>query len=338
MIEIKEATIPESFQPTTLSPEAPFTQAWFYGEWQQKLNRPVKRLLIYRDQKLVGAAQFVKYPLIAGQSYWYAPFGPVLNQHPDPEIILAFKKYFAVGESQPVFVRFDFTPALAATDWNTPTLSKAPHATYHGAYFQPRHEWILDLAPSSETLLKNMAKNCRYEIKLAERKGITIEITEDLDANFEIFYKLMSTTANRNGFHLHPRHYYEHIFKTPTPDGQLFLVIARHEQAVLAINLILGYGREAYYLFAASGNEQRELKPAYLAQWASINEAKRRGFSRYNFGGISAGDSDPSWAGLTAFKKKFGGTMISHSTFYDLVYRRLWYYIYCLRKQLKQRS
>ncbi len=338
MIEVKEITTDSNFNPLAISSEVPFTQAWFYGQWQQKLNREVKRLGIYRNNELIGSAQFVKYPLIGHHSYWYAPFGPVMKVAVDEEIISALDNFFLAGEHRPVFVRFDFTPTQTPLHTLTKRLSPAPVATYHGAYFQPRHEWVLDLTPDPEQLLKNMAKNCRYEIKLAERKGITIEITDNLTANFEIFYHLMSTTAKRNGFHLHPRHYYEQIFKTPPGDHQLFLVIARNEQTVLAINLILGYGHEAYYLFAASSNEQRELKPAYLAQWASLKESKRRGYTRYNFGGISAADSDPSWAGLTAFKKKFGGAIVTHSPFYDQVYKRVWYYIYCLRKQLKQRS
>ena len=45
-----------------------------------------------------------------------------------------------------------------------------------------------------------------------------------------------------------------------------------------------------------------------MVQWEIIKEAKRRGCALYNFWGIAPeGAGDHPWAGLSLFKKGFGG-------------------------------
>ena len=99
------------------------------------------------------------------------------------------------------------------------------------------------------------------------------------------------------------------------------------------INLIIIFGDIANYVFSGASSEHRELSASYLAQWRSISESARRGAKHYNFGGVSGDDKMyHGWQGLTLFKKKFGGYLVEHAPFYDLVARRGWYWLYNLRK------
>ena len=51
-----------------------------------------------------------------------------------------------------------------------------------------------------------MHEKTRYSIRLAEKKGIAVEIvTNNFEKYFEIFYKLMEGTAERNSFGLHQK-------------------------------------------------------------------------------------------------------------------------------------
>lgn len=334
----KELSKTEFFDPLTIYPETPFTQAQFYGRWQESLGREVKRFIALAGEKIVAYFQLIKYPLFRDKSYFYIPYGPITNDFSDEffaKLKQELKKIAKIENA--VFVRLDFTPPIPNATL-AKFFTKASFYTYHSAHFQPRVEWFLNLDKSEEELLKEMHKGTRYSIHLAERKGITTEIvTSNFVKYFEIFYELMVRTATRNNFNLHPKAYYQNIFKNLSPDNA-YLAIARHDEKILVIKLIIRYGPIASCIFSGSSDEQRELRPTYLVQWDIIIEAKRLGHKFYSFGGISSGDTYQSWAGLTVFKKNFGGKEIRHSDFFDVVGQPLWYQLYNLRKVIKNYS
>ena len=62
--------------------------------------------------------------------------------------------------------------------------------------------------------------------------------------------------------------------------------VARYEGRALAGIITVFYGGEATYLYGASGDEHRNLMPAYALQWAAIRAARESGCSSYDFYGI----------------------------------------------------
>lgn len=336
----REIESDESFDPLSITPHAPFTQASFYGEWQKKLGREVKRVVVSRDGRPVAYFQLIQYPLLLGKSYWYIPYGPVIKDFSEPFLAAMKEKLTAtVREQNAVFIRLDFTPR-PQTDEERHMLEtffrKASPYTYHAAYFQPRAEWFLPLEPSESDLLAGMHKNTRYSIRTAEKKGITSHsITTDFKKYFLDFYRLMLETATRNGFRLHEKKYYEYIFETLHSLPNAYLSIAKYQEEVLVVDLVIVYGPTATHVFGGSSDAYREWYPSYAAQWEAIRHAKKIGCAYYNFGGIASGSSYRGWDGLTAFKKKFGGREVYHSDFFDVVLKPLWYYLYVLRKRLK---
>ncbi len=322
-----------------LQKNLPFTQADFYGDWQIKFGRTVKRFAIYREEKIVVYFQIVKYPLLLGKSYLYTPYGPLIFE-PTAEVLVFLKVELKKIARQlgAAFVRLDFTPAPADEKLLSGLYHKAPAYTYHSAHFQPRTEWRVRLDKTEDDLMLTMHEKCRYSIRLAQRKEITTEIiSANFNGYFEAFYSLMAGTAERNGFHLHKKDYYQNIFNNLSTIKNSFLVIAKYKEKILAINLIIVYSGTANYVFGASSNDERNRAPTYLAQWAGIQQAKKIGCDFYNFGGISsANDKHVSWDGLTAFKQKFGGEELKHSNFYDLIVSPFWYFLYNLRKRFKK--
>lgn len=336
-IEIREIGKDENFDPNNLCDNAPFTQASFYGDWQKKLGRTVRRFLVYSDNNIIAYFQLVKYPLLLGKSYFYIPYGPVIKDTSEDffaNLKLGLKQIAKVENA--VFIRLDFTP-LVSNDILSKFFTKAPLYTYHSAYFQPRAEWFLGLEKSENDLLVAMHEKTRYSIRLAERKEITAEIsTGDFEKYFEIFYELMSETAKRNGFSIHQKNYYDSIFQNPHK-ANTYLSIAKHGQKILAIDLIIVFGKIANYVFGGSSNEERNRMPTYLAQWKAICHAKELNCDFYNFGGITTENKIyKGWDGLTLFKKKFGGKEIIHSDFFDVVVNPFWYHLYNLRKRIKK--
>ena len=327
----------EFFDPCSLQAGIPFTQQAFYGKWQQTLGRTVERCVVERDGVVVSYFQSIAFPLIHEKTYLYIPYGPVTTDM-SAEYLRALKIELSrrARAVRAVFVRIDTTPVIASTVV-AEQFHRAPHCTYHSAYFQPRYEWFLDITKSEDALLKEMHEKTRYSVRLADRKEIRTDIvTFGFDAYFESFYALMAGTAERNGFRLHPREYYRTIFDDMSTLPGSYLSVASFEGKILAIDLIIVSGGVANYVFGGSSSEERNRMPTYSAQWKAITYAKMIRCTAYNFGGV-AGDDDTykGWQGLTAFKKKFGGYLVTHAVFYDVVVNPFWYYAYVIRKSIR---
>jgi len=312
----------------------PFTQAPFYGVWQKSLGRLVKKFQVCDGENVVAYYQIIRFPLYFKWNYFYIPYGPIIIRE-SADLLIFIKKHLKqlAKDNQAVFVRLDFTPIINSPDY-LKIFRSSPKYTYHSAYFQPRYEWALTLTPTEDELLQGADKDTRYSIKLAAKREITTEIvTKDFQLYFEKFYELMSETAKRNDFSLHPKKYYAGVFSNLTQTKDSYLSIARYKNKILAINVMLVFKDVANYVYAASSTEERNRAPAYLAQWTGILHAKNIGCKLYNFGGITDNrDQHQNWEGLTFFKKNFGGYTIDHSDFFDLIINPIWYYLYCLRK------
>ena len=329
----------ENFDPNNLCENVPFTQAAFFGEWQKKVGRTVKSFVVQDGQETVAYFQFIKYALIFGKTYLYIPYGPVTKDSSE-EFLLALKKELKqiAQKENAVFVRLDFSPVIA-NETLSKFFTKAPSYTYHSAHFQPRVDWFLGLDKSEEEIFADMHDKTRYSIRTSEKRGITTEIiTNDFEKYFDAFYDLMSVTAKRDDFGLHSKKYYQNIFADLAKTNS-YLVVARFEQKILAVAMVVVYGGVANYVYGASSDEERTRLPAYSGLWTAIKYAKKMGCSYFNFGGITAENAESKeWDGLTKFKKRFGGKAVVHSDFYDVVVSSFWYHLYNFRKRLKKQS
>ena len=81
MIEIREIANKTEYNLLLISKQAPFTQAWFYGEWQEMMGRKVRRFEVKKNSEIIGFFQIIKYQLSFGQNLLYIPHGPVLRIH-----------------------------------------------------------------------------------------------------------------------------------------------------------------------------------------------------------------------------------------------------------------
>ncbi|NDC83962.1 peptidoglycan bridge formation glycyltransferase FemA/FemB family protein [bacterium] len=201
---------------------------------------------------------------------------------------------------------------------------------------QPRSDWVLSLVPSEAELIATMHQKARYSIQYAQRKGAVVKVvSEKYEEYLKDFCRLMQETARRDGFVPHPDSYYQALFSELRQD-QGFLVVGSHSGECVAIALVLVYGKTATYVFGASSNTHRNISVPALVQWQAIVEAKRRGCAEYSFGGASSSRFPvKSWAGITAFKQRFGGYAQDHSPVIDLVFQSSWYRVFVARKWLR---
>ena len=153
---LKEIPESEGFDPMTVSPEALFTQAQFYGDWQKSLGRKVQRFLVYSDSEIAAYFQVITYPLPLGKSYMYIPYGPVLKEFSQDFFSYLKGELENIAKKQKVaFIRLDFTPVIS-NDILGRFFIPAPKSTYHSAYFQPRADWHVPLNVMEDELLSGM--------------------------------------------------------------------------------------------------------------------------------------------------------------------------------------
>lgn len=196
---------------------------------------------------------------------------------------------------------------------------------------QPKKTLILDIAKSEQELLDKMHYKTRYNIGLAEKKGVKISALGGSASGgktqyFNDFWKLMQETTRRDGFHAHPKEYYKKLLEIPNVE----LFTAEFENKIIAANIVIFYNKQAIYLHGASDYEHRNLMAAPLLQWEQVKEARKRGCAEYDFWGID----EEKWPGVTRFKKSFNGKEIEYPGAYDLIFQPTWYRVYKIARKI----
>jgi lipid II:glycine glycyltransferase (peptidoglycan interpeptide bridge formation enzyme) len=195
---------------------------------------------------------------------------------------------------------------------------------------QPSKTRILDLRKKEEDLLREMHQKTRYNIRLADRKGVEIigATLDTVDELFGAFWQLMETTTDRDNFRSHSREYYRKMLDVPFTK----LYLAKYGDNILAGAIVSFFGDTATYIHGASSNEMRNLMAPYLLQWEMIKAAQGRGCAYYDFYGVD----EMKWPGVTRFKKGFGGQEIHYAGTYDFVFCRPFYCLYSLLRKLRR--
>jgi peptidoglycan pentaglycine glycine transferase (the first glycine) len=199
---------------------------------------------------------------------------------------------------------------------------------------QPPRTIIVDLRGTEEEILARMKQKTRYNIRLAEKKGVTVRPWDDLSA----FHDMMLVTGDRDGFGVHSEKYYQQAFDLLHPKEMCELLLAEFEGKPLAALFIARHGSRAYYLYGASTDEERNRMPTYLLQWEAMKWAKARGSEEYDLWGVpdeeqetleSSFESrhDGLW-GVYRFKRGFGGELRRAVQAMDRVYNPLLYQAY----------
>jgi lipid II:glycine glycyltransferase (peptidoglycan interpeptide bridge formation enzyme) len=181
------------------------------------------------------------------------------------------------------------------------------------AAVQPRHTAIVPLGPEDQMLASFKPKH-RYNIRLAERRGVTVE--EGVDA--AEMRRQSQGTAQRQGIALLGEVQYRRRLDYLT-DCRVF--VARHEGEPIAAIMVARFGGRAYYLYGGSVDHKRQLMPSYAVQWAAMRDAAGRGCRDYDLWGVppSPDDTNHPWHGLWQMKSGFNGELVEYCGAWDLV-------------------
>jgi lipid II:glycine glycyltransferase (peptidoglycan interpeptide bridge formation enzyme) len=147
---------------------------------------------------------------------------------------------------------------------------------------QPRSTAIVDLTPAEDEIRAGMHPKWRYNLGLAERRGVVVR--EGGEADLATFARLMQETARRDAFHAREAEYYAWAWRAFAPDAHLYL--AEREGEPLAALMCFHFGRDASYLYGASSDSGRRDMPNHVLQWEALTRARAAGMRRYDLWGI----------------------------------------------------
>ena len=274
---------------------AQFAQSSVWKDFQKSLGRDVVR--ITNGQ---AACQLAHIKKMFG-SYWLAQRGPVGGVcSEEMKTLLPENAWF-------VRVEPDQNPSSMF-------LRRPAH--------DPSVTRLLDLSPSEEVLLDQMHPKTRYNIKVAEKHGITIRESDSIDT----FLLLQRDTARRDRFMAQSDSYIRKQFDILKRAGMATLLVAESDGTPLAANFMLTFGDTATYLYGASSSTHRNLMAPYLLHWQAIRWAKAQGLRRYDFWGCNPEskehpDYKKSWDGISRFKAGWGGKLVELPGTFDLPLR-----------------
>lgn len=252
--------------------------------------------------------------------YLEIPGGPLVDWNDRALVRRLFVKIRKVAQTEGcVFVRL--RPQLRAEDGaklDGLGLKKAP------MHLHAEHTVILDLTKDEEELLKNMRRQTRYEVRRADKLGLTVTSGNSAKL-FEEFHAVQAATAARQNFVppdldtlLAEREAFgerAQIYVTKTAEGE-----------AVAYGLIFGVGDEAEYFEAASTELNYKLPGAYALLWQAIRDLKKQGYQRFNLWGVAPrGQKNHRYSGVTTFKTGFGGEMVEFVPAQDLIVKRFRY-------------
>jgi len=282
------------------------------------------------------AAQILLRRLPLGLSIAYLPKGPLGTQWQElwPQVDALCRQHHAIFlQVEPDL--FEPLPNEVRTLWLA-GFTPEEHTV------QPRRTIIVDLTQDEDQLLAAMKQKTRYNIRLAQRHGVQVLTSADLEG----FYRMMQTTAQRDGFALHSAEYYRKAYAIFEPQGQAVLLEAVLDQQPLAYLMAFLQHERAWYFYGASDDENRNLMPTYLLQWEAMRWAKANGAKTYDLWGIPDEDeaileeqftsrSDGLW-GVYRFKRGFGGQVLRSAPAFIRVYKPLLYKAYQMMQTRRQ--
>ena len=335
-------------------PSGHLLQSYGWGDFKNRHNWPSIRVIVTEpgsDRILAGAQVLFRH--IAGFSVAYIPRGPVVDwdNRPLVETLLQTIAGFS-RKRRAIFLKIE--PNRAYDPIFEGNLIRNFGFRLSSETVQPHNTIRVDLTSDQSNILDRMKPKTRYNIGLAERRGVICRQGDPARASdFASFYKLMGLTGQRDKFGIHSADYYRHIwegfYNAPSGSGSSALWLADFKGEIIAGVMAFAFGGEAAYLYGASSNEHRREMPTYLLQWKAMQWAKEQGALWYDFWGIpdniGNGEEDREadkeknvrdglW-GVYRFKQGFGGEVFRYPGAFDLVYNRPLYYIW---RKLKSRG
>jgi peptidoglycan pentaglycine glycine transferase (the first glycine) len=300
-----------------LAPRAHILHTYQWGQFKGEFGWQPRFWAVHDGGRLLGVMLMQIRRLPLGLVLAYSPRGPLV--HPEDSIVANKLLDAAITDARSLgasILKVDPLVEVGQNEFWGEVLGQRGFKP-SGLQIQPRKTAITDIGGSEEEILGRFERTHRYNVRLAERRGVSVAPSED----FDCFYNLLRETSRREHFLLHSRDYFALMYDLMHSAGLAQIVIARREGHALAAGMVFLCGRHAYYPYGGSSAEGREHKAAQALQWGAMQWARAHGAVDYDFWGLPVTDRGVL-AGVAAFKKGFGGRVVEYEPARDYAVRK----------------
>jgi lipid II:glycine glycyltransferase (peptidoglycan interpeptide bridge formation enzyme) len=185
----------------------------------------------------------------------------------------------------------------------------------------------IDLTKSEDELLRSFNSKTRYNIRLAERKGVTVE-EDNSDKAFDKYLDLMKRTVEHQRFYAHDTKYHKLMWESlnlkikNTNSKVARLLVAKHNKKIITTWILFVWKDTLYYPYGARDERYNSLMANNLMMWETIKYGKNLKLKTFDLWGREPGK------GFTKFKEGYNPEVIETLGTWDLVINKPLYYLY----------
>ena len=285
-------------------------------QYCEALGKEVRIYALVENEQIRASALVVIDSTTGGYSTWEIPRGPLGEGRTE-----VLDRIIADAKREKCLAVYLCPPKPFMTD-HQPLRASKRHVHCEATR-------IIDLTQSEEEILSQMHQKGRYNIKVAQKHGVTVTESQDIDT----FHALVKQTSKRDGFSSLSKAKYQ-AFLDHLPGSFLLMATDESGKPIAGVLSVI-WGSRAIYYYGASNHAERAKMAPYLLQWESMRLCKEKGCLEYDLLGIAPSNapSDHPWAGISTFKEKFGGEVVTYPAEQVVVLRPLAYH----RLQLKRK-
>lgn len=214
-------------------------------------------------------------------------------------------------------------------------LMKSEGAVPGKTVFTPSTFWI-DLTPSEEELMKGFSSKTRYNIRVAQRNGVTVK-EDNSDEAFDRYLELTRETVSRQGFYAHSEKYHRLMWEILKKVGIAHLLVARlnppspeaSEGQVITTWILFVWRDFLYYPYGASTEEHKNVMANNLMMWEAIKFGKKLGLTTFDLWGREEGK------GFTKFKEGYNPHVVEFLGTWDLIINKPMYSLYKIGEKIR---
>lgn len=290
--------------------QLPIEQSFVWQEFDKKVpgRQPIGVFFVKNNDEIIAVAGLTR---ISQQGYdWvWAKHGPFFVSPDTPQEVIEqtlkqLMDFIKKTQKGAVFLRVT-TPKV-----NVNLQPPIHHIMYDRTI-------VIDISKSDETILSNMNRGGRYDLKQSLKKGLEfIEISgKNAAKNFDEYYAILEETAKRDGFRVNPKINYIRMLESLGDNVSLYA--AHSDSRLVSWAIVTQYAGKGVYYYAAGNTLGRKLGAAYGLQLFIMQSLRAKGCTEYDMMGVSSPDY-PSYASVTGFKKKFSSNIIDINKTFDI--------------------
>ncbi len=297
-------------------------QTWEWGEFRKAWGNEVIRT----DY---GQLTLHKLPLLPHKIGAF-----IKGPEPSKEMLNDLKKLGK--EKNLIFIKLEpnFVPSDQVTNNQLTNLLRSYSCVQGKTLFTPTTFWI-DLTKSEEELLKSFHSKTRYNIRYAERQGVTVE-EDNSDKAFKKYLDLTEETAKRQNFFAHTRKYHELMWKYLHTDmvnkgSQPIarLLTAKYKGEIITTWILFVWKDFLYYPYGASTDKYKSVMANNLMMWEAIKLGHRLRLKTFDLWGREEGK------GFTKFKEGYNPQVVEFLGTWDLVINKPLYWTYRIAEKVR---